>query len=540
MSNYPPRILVCVLILLTFLLSTGAGQESLELASDDLTVLKVAETAVQLGRQFRDSIWPGYNLDQFPLIVYIPERWALLLNAPPFADNFVDYPGAWPDLRTNALYHPGQYGELVGQLAFNIQIDSMAVAAVAFTGQKARSFLEYVVHENFHQFQNARFGDIQWEREELYPIEDVTNTSLAGMEILLLKQALEFLSHSARDSALSRVRQFVAIRSYRWQNTIPYVARYEQGQEIKEGTAKYIEVKAISLVSELHYRFSLESAADTLMSDLASVTMTDCIIEGLNKVIADGTIAPEDMPRNRIYPLGAAQGFLLDQLAVNWKSVAQQAGHDFTFADLLGTDLGYDSSQMESVVAEAKKLCDYEKIYQKSKKAIAAYRTGFDSAVTSFESQPGVRVDISLNGKNLLRSRSSRAKKWLADNGSKEYRNHYDIYVLRNLSRQDLPFQLKELKEAQLLDLIGQEFLFQLKGSGLLEVTNWSTDEKMLVFYCPEVQSLTVDEIAKNLTDDAEYQFEKLQLDGVNFELKCGRTGIVSISRHRISIKLLS
>ncbi|MBE9478820.1 MAG: hypothetical protein IMY80_02560, partial [Chloroflexi bacterium] len=339
------------------------------------------------------------------------------------------------------------------------------------------------------------------------------------------------------DSALSRLLQFVAIRSYRWQNTSPYVARYEQGQEINEGTAKYVEVKAISLVSELHYSSSLESATDTLMSDLASLTMTDCIIEGLNRLIADGTIAPEDMPRNRIYPLGAAQGFLLDQLDVNWKSVAQQAGLDFTFAGLLGSDLGYDSSQMESVVVEAKKLCDYEKICQKSKKAVAAYRTGFDSAVTSFESQSGVRVDISFNSKNLLRSRSSGAKKWLADNGSKEYRNHYDIYVLRNLSRQELPFLLKE---AELPDLTGQELLFQLKGSGLLEVTNWSTKDKMLAFYCPEVQFLTVDGIAKNLTGDAEYQFEKLQLGGVNFELKSGRAGIVSISRHRISIKLLS
>ena len=536
MLTYSPKILVYVLLLLIFLLSTGVGQENLELTSDDLTVLKVTETAVQLGRQFRDLIWPGYNLDQISLIVYIPERWAMLLNAPPFADSFVDYPSAWPDMQTNVLYYPGQYRELVGQLAFDVHIDSIAVAAVAFTGQKARSFLEFVVHENFHQFQHTRFGEIQWEREELYPIEDVTNTALACMEILLLKEALEFLSNSARDSAHCRIMQFVATRSYRWQNTSPYVKRYEQGQEINEGTAKYVEVKAISLVSELHYSSSLESTTDTLLSDLASVTMTDCIMEGLNRLIADGTIALEDMPRNRIYPVGAAQGFLLDQLGVVWKSVAQQAGLDFTFAGLMGSDLGYDSSQMEPIVAEVKKLCDYEKIYQKSTKAIVAYRTGFDSAVTSFELQSGVRVDINLNGKNLLRSRSSGAKKWLVDNGSKEYRNHYDIYVLKNLSRQDIPIQLEEI---QLLRLIGQEFLFQLRGSGLLEETNWSTKDKMLVFYCPEVQSITIDGIAKNLTGDAEYQFEKLQLDGVNFELRSGRTGIISISHHRISIKLL-
>ena len=536
MLNHYRRILVSVLLLFGFHPSIGNGQTGPQLTADDLTVLKVTETAIQLGRQFPDSIWPGYNLDQIPLIVYIPDRWALLLNAPQSANGFVDYPNRWPGLQTHVLYHPGQYEELVGQLAFDLQIDSTAVAAVGFTGQNERGFLEYVVHENFHQFQHARFGEIQWEREELYPIEDASNTSLACLEIHLLKDAVKFLKQEKQDSVRNRISQFVAIRYYRWREADAYVERYEQGQEINEGTAKYVEMRAVSLVPKLRYNSSLGGTTYPMTVDLASVTMPDCIIEGLNRLIVAGTIAPEDMPRNRIYPVGAAQGFLLDQLAVDWKAIAQQAGPGFTFADLLRRALGIDSSTMASLVVEAQKIYDFETIYEKSKGSILAYRTGFDSAMTVFESQPGIRAEMRFNGKNLMRSRSSSSKKWLTDSGSRELRDHYEVYVLRSLSAEEFPTQLKD---AGLLGLLGQEFRFQLKDAGLFELTNWSTKDKELVFYCPEIESLVIDGILQNTTSDAEYRFEKLRLSGANFELKSGRAGTISISNHHVAINLL-
>jgi hypothetical protein len=529
------QFLVCVLLLIVLRPSSGAGQENPQPTADDLTVLKVCETAVQLGRQFPDSIWPGYNLDQIPLIVYIPDRWALLLNAPLAVEGFVDYPVGWPDISTQVLYHSGQYENLAGQLAFDVSIDSLAVCAVAFQGEESRYCLEFLVHENFHQYQHKSFGEIPWEREELYPFEDATNTSLACLEVLLLRDAIEFLRDSGPDSALSRIRQFAAVRSHRWQEADSYVRRYEQGQEINEGTAKYVEIRAISLVPMMSPEPSDASLASILILEDDSVTMSGCLIEGLDGLIVNSTIAPEDMPRNRIYPVGAAQGFLLDQLAVDWKPAAEQAGTDFTFESLLKDALDFDSLQTELLVAEAKKLYDYESIHQDSKKSIAAYRTGFDSAISSFELQPGIRIEVNFNGKNLMRSRSSKAKKWLADNGSKEYRDHFDIYVLRNLSPEDLP---PALRDAGLVNLLGKEFQFQLKDAGLFEATNWDTNDKQLVFYCPEIQSLTINKVVQAFTGKAEYRFEELQINGVGFELKTARAGAISISDQHISITL--
>jgi hypothetical protein len=511
-------------------------QESSELTPDDVTALKVAETTVQLGLQFHDSIWTGYNLSHIPFIIYMPERWALLINASSTAEGFVDYPENWPVITTPVLYHEGQYRDLAGQLAFNVPVDSLTVCAVAFQGQSPRRFLEYVVHENFHQFQRTRFEDIPWESEELYPIEDTTNSSLACLEVLLLKDAVRLLRNSAQDSARAMMNQFLAVRSFRWKRADPYVQRYELGQELNEGTAKYVEIKAVSLVSNLLNDSPDISSIGIITAGLDSLTMSSCIIDGLEKNITDGTISPEDMPRNRIYPVGAAQGYLLDQLGLDWKAAAEKGGAGFTFAGLLRSAISFDSSRTESLVAEAEESRNYRRIYLASRESIAAYRIGFDSAMAAFESQPGIRIEISLNGDGLLRSRSSSARKWLVESGSKEYRDHFDIYVLRSLSKDDLPPQLRD---ANIPALMAKEFLFQLEDSGLYEEMDQDTNEKKLIFYCTEVQSAITDGLTISTTSSGEYQFESLSLKGAEFKLASDRSGTISISSDRISIDLL-
>ena len=487
--------------------------------ADELVVLHAAEAALQLGRQFPDSIWPGYNLDKTPLIVYVPQKWALLLNAPLAVTGFTSYPDAWPRLPSHVLYHSGQFGELTGQLALDLPLDSLVVAAVGYAGQDAIGFLGYMVHENFHQFQHAAFGEIQWEREELYPIEDVTNTALTCLECLLLRDAVAFQKRSEEDSVRQRVRQFAAVRSLRWSLADPYVARYEQGQEINEGTAQYVQVKAFSLVPELRRSLSPGCMAAIGAGDSAALTMAEALVEGLGTVVRSGTIAPEDMPRNRVYPVAAAEGFLLDCLGVAWKDAAQRAGPDFTFAGYLAGSAGLDSAKTPLLINEAKALFDYETTYRKSEQSITAYRVGFDSALAAFESQPGVKVVIRLSGKNLSRSRYSSSRKWLVDGGSRELRDHYDVYVLQSRP--------------------GQDFSFQLKGAALLEENNWSTREKRLVFYCPKIESLILNDMPSSDVGDAKFSFEKLVLLGANFELEAVRSGSVSISASLVDVDLL-
>ena len=116
-----------------------------------------------------------------------------------------------------------------------------------------------------------------------------------------------------------------------------------------------------------------------------------------------------------------------------------------------------------------------------------------------------------------------------------DFVNDTDDGLTLTLSSEDLPPQLRD---AKLPELLGKKLLFQLKGVGLLEETDWNTKNKRLVFYCPEVQTLTVDGAATSVTDEATYQFEDLQLNGVSFKLKSARPGTISISGELVSITL--
>jgi len=496
--------------------STAATQSNRQLDDDEFTVLKVSEAVVQIGRQFPDSIWPRYDLSKMPLMIYIPEKWALLLNAPPAADGFTEYPDTWPDLHTHVLYHQGPYDDLSGQLAFNVEIDSLVVAAVSPLGRDEQSMLEYVIHENFHQFQDQQFGEITWQREEIYPIEDAQNTALACLELYLLKGAIESLQRSDIASFHGRVEEFVAVRSYRWQIASDYLRQYEQGLEIKEGAAKYVEMKAMSLVPKLQYSSAFGGADSPSASTLDKSGMADHILEGLKERIADGTIAPEDMPRNRVYPLGAAEGYILDQMGIDWKPQAQAAGAEFTFANLMKDGLRLDDSVDETLVANGRKMFDYDEILNKTQESIHAYRAGFDSTLASFDSQPGIRVEVIFSGKNMLRSRNSSSKKWLVDNGSRELRDHYNIYTLRNLT--------------------GPEFNFMLKDAGLLEVTDWDTKDKDIVFYCPDIDSISINGVGREINDKTVYRFKTLYLSGSGFELRSDRPGTMTNSADFIKI----
>jgi hypothetical protein len=82
----------------------------------------------------------------------------------------------------------------------------------------------YVVHEAFHEYQNEVFGDIEWAREQVYPIEDVENAALAYLEMALLVDAVEAAWADDAELASEATAQFVAVRSHRWARTDSFIA----------------------------------------------------------------------------------------------------------------------------------------------------------------------------------------------------------------------------------------------------------------------------------------------------------------------------
>ncbi len=487
-----------------------------KLSENDYTDLKICEGVIQLFKQFPDSVWPGYNLAQRPFIVYVPEKWALLFNCSKPVDDFTSYPKDWPDLGTQVLFHPGQYKDLAGQLVFDLPIDSVKVAAIPLTGKSEVELFAFVVHEAFHQYQGSAFGEIPWEREEKYPIQDSLNTSLAYLEMRLLMDALRASEKDQIKKCREYVKQFVAVRSYRWQNVDPFVAKYEQGQEINEGTAKYAELRSIALFKGLEYKSSLAGLTNPLSEDFSPILMPEYLLADFQARITDSSVSPEDMPRNRIYPVGAAQGFLLDYFKINWKKKAQEAGDKFSFAQLFGEYVGVKKNQVEKLVKKAKKGYGYERVLASTEKLIQEYLSGFNKELESFEAQPGYRIEIELNTNGLSRSRSSSAKNWVVDKGTRELRSHYNVYVLKN----------------SLLNL-------QLHDLGVYEQNNWDARVKKVVFYVPEFDSITLDEQPVTLTEGTQVRFKKMEVNGNTWKFTCEKEGTIEISDNKVKINLL-
>jgi hypothetical protein len=496
-----------------------ASARSEELTDSDYTVLKVCEGVIQLFQQMPDSVWPGYDLAQKPFIVYVPEKWALLLNYSKETDGFTAYPHDWPDLGTDVLFYEGQYKHLAGQLAFNIQIDTLEVAAVSFTGEDEVYFFGYVVHENFHQYQkygkHRTFGEIPWEREQRYPILDSENTTLACLEMHILMDAIRAAYADKKEEAEDYLKQFLGVRDFRWKRD-SFVARYEQGQEINEGTARYVETKSISLVPELKYKSSLSGLTQPISDDFSSISMPDILLEDFEDRMTGKSISPEAMPRYRIYPVGSAQGFLLDYFNIDWKGEAQKAGPEFTYARLFKDDLGIDESRFEEHLKKAKSNYDYEEIVTLSEKLIQEYTDGFNKELESFEAQPGNRVEITLKSSGVLRSRSSRAKKWLVERGTKELCSHFKIYSLKN-----------------------DHLLFQVKESRLLEENDWDKRIRKVIFFAPEISSVLLNGKPLKLPGGQPHQFDNIEIQGSNFELSYSQKGTIASIDNRVEINLI-
>lgn len=499
-----------------FALPFAVNLKSEELTDSDYTVLKVCEGVIQLFQQMPDSVWPGYDLAQRPFIVYVPEKWALLFNYSKQTDGFTAYPKDWPDLGTDVLFHKGQYKHLAGQLAFEIPIDTVMVAAINFTDEDVVKFFGYVVHENFHQYQFRAFGEIPWEREQKYPIQDTENTALACLEMHLFMDAIKAAYADNRKQVEECVKQFVAVRAIRWKQSDPFVAKYEQGQEINEGTARYIETKSISLMTKLKYNSSLSNLPSPLSEDFSSISMPEYLLKDFEDRMTGNSISPEAMPRYRIYPVGSAQGFLLDYFNIDWKNRAQEAGTEFTYAQLFKDHLGVEESQFDGLLKKAKKNYGYEQILTSTDKLIQEYSEGFKGELESFEAQPGNRIEIILKSSGVLRSRSSRAKKWLVDKGTKELCSHFNIYTLKY-----------------------DDLLFQVYDSGLLEENDWDKTIRKVIFFAPEISSISLDGNSIKLPNGKLHQFQNIEVQGTNFQLSYSQKGTISFTDNRVKIDLI-
>jgi hypothetical protein len=511
-----------LLLAVLIAIASACGTRRRQLSGHELAVLEASEAVVRLFRQNPGAVWPGYDLSRQPFIVYVPEIWVLMLNAPEgkAVEGFSAIPSGWPDLGVPALYHEGRYKDLVGQLAFAFPVAGFEVAAIGIPeglmpGQTFPNsgLMDFIIHENFHEFQDKSFGEIPWEREERYPILDEANTALACLEMALLKDALGPAYAGDRAQIGEVVRLFVAVRNERWKKGPPFVRRYEQGQEIREGTAQYVQMKCVDLLKDLDYRSSVSGRR--LHEALKGFSPLAIRAKDFETRMNGKTIQPDDMIRNRIYPVGATLGLLADALGIAWKDAARKAGPDFAFHEILAAGLPPDGRSGPALVEEVKRTYGYEAILTATRAAISAYKQGFDQALGAFEAQPGIRVEIDFSYRSLSRSRVGAGRKWVLDAGAVSLGQTYRVFTLKN-------------------DVLTLE----TRENGVLENDDWDGKKKRVAFFAPEVTSLTIDGAASGFAPPPSREFKTLDLAGPNFAVSLKGPGAILVSGRTVKVTL--
>ena len=330
--------------------------------------------------------------------------------------------------------------------------------------------------------------------------------------------ALEMAKADKKTACREYVSQFVAVRYRRWEQADPFVRRYEQGEEINEGTAQYVEIRSIALLKRMEYESSVGGLTSALSDELSLISMPDYLLEDFRVRLTENSISPADVSRYRIYPVGSAEGLLLDYFEIDWKRKAQDAGPEFTFAELFKDHFDIDDNQFESSLTKAKEKYAYDAVLATTDRLILEYEDDFKTELAAFESQSGYRmeIDLSTRGERVNRSRSSSADKWVVDNGTRERRRHYNVYVLKF-----------------------DNLLVQLQDVGVLEEYDWDAGRRQVTFFVDEIASITLDGNLLEPVDGTTYQFENIEILGSGAEVRCSKPGTITVSGQDLKVNLV-
>lgn len=497
------------------------GQAEKELSELEITVLSSTSEIIKLYKEESTSIWPGFDLSIQPFIVYIPGEWTLLVNYDKQIDGFTKYPDGWPELNTNAIIHYGNYEGLIGQLEFNFVLDSLTTIAIGFPqgffnfedDEDRLMIFAFIIHESFHQYQRQSFGEIPWAREEKYPILDIHNTSLAFLEIRILSDALHAMDSNMPAKCQNLYNDFQTVRDERWNEKSGFIAKYEQGQEINEGTAKYVEVKSVFKMIERANCPDIDMR-DDYKKLFQSESIKDYLMDDMESRMINNTIAPEDVTRNRIYPVGAAQGILHDYLSVKWKKRAEEAGENFLLYDPEYNKVT-DSIRFVSNINRIKRRYNYNNVIESTRLSINKFMENYQLAKGQFDNQKGNRIEVNFNYKSLSRSRSSRSKKWVVDNGEWTLCLDYRIFKLKS-----------------------GNCSISLENMGILQFNDWDNKYSKVIFYSKEISSIFLDTIEYNLSDISSSRFSRLRLMGEGIDIEIKSKGTIMISGIQIIIEI--
>lgn len=267
-------------------------------------------------------LWPGFDLQQFPVAFYTGDQ-TFLFRHPQPPEDFVRsrerddlwvYEGRHPQMIANTTM------EIGGVITATILLDTAA-------GLPLEKVAAVTAHEIFHAFQHKHHPGwrINTANQFIYPMDDTDNYADLILESMAFASALD--SADVTTSAQWAAKA-LAIRSDRYSRLSDDSIGYERGVELLEGTAHYIEYSTMG------------EAGDS------------------NGLL---TTYPPQQIRLRLYATGRALAALLDRFDESWKEQLEEdtARHlDLLLQKALSSKQVAPANFSEEEIASAKKAAE--------------------------------------------------------------------------------------------------------------------------------------------------------------------------------------
>lgn len=316
------RMLMLVALLPTFI--TAFGQDKPTLSEIDR--IRLAET-FSVADRVGDRLWPGWSKAPFAVLLLTKDHEFLIRHPKPSADfTKLEFDKR---LTSDVYFRKRQFPNNL--LATFPAISGSPVSTIV-VGQaeltQAKTSTPWVVillHEHFHQLQDSQpnfyadvnalklSGDDQsgmWMLNYPFPYQRQEVQEQFALVSKLLAAAVQ----APKPQRAGKVREYLAARQKFHSTVTPADARYLSFQFWKEGIARYTEYHVARLAATNHR----PSKEFTALKDYQS--FADVAKETRQRILKQLTTQKlGETKREVVYPFGAAEGLLLDQIRPGWR-----------------------------------------------------------------------------------------------------------------------------------------------------------------------------------------------------------------------------
>lgn len=415
-----------IILLFVYHVDTKA-QDSTELKIDPLLLVSLRECR-NITNSLGNGLFPGWNFQKTPVLFYRPNVQEILINYPHKPKGFSLYTGFNP-LGYDTIYVRNDTTLLsYDDQNTTTEVDSIGVLVVADPYSTLRSQfedilgrpkefasswlknwrfipnpynkLEVILHEAFHVYQNTMAPDKEANESVVaqYPLLDPENNALYVMEGNILKDALFATKSRVR---LEKIKEFVAVRSYRQSRLDSSFVEYENLNEYSEGLAKYVAYKfmksgeAIEPTKEMYFHQGFNGYRGILAKQFR-----DRIDNMVNVVAVNddrfGNKFGSGPLRFKLYDLGACQALLLDYVMPRWKEKIFQPTTYLT--DLLKQSMSLNADELKRYLDQAKVEYRYDEAYRSKVEFEKEGKRKIEEKVTSILKTEKTLVEISFEG----------------------------------------------------------------------------------------------------------------------------------------------